>query len=75
VAEPTDPDSKKPNGTAIPVRGNRAVKVTPEYYRKLAKQSRALAAGVNDADKKAHLLNVAEQYDKLAAKAAALSVS
>ena len=51
------------------------MKVTPEYYRKLAKQSRALAAGVNDADKKAHLLNVAEQYDKLAAKAAALSVS
>ena len=51
------------------------MKATPEYYRKVAEQSRALAAGVTDADKKAHLLNVAEQYDKLAGQAAALSGS
>ena len=63
------------NRTAIPVRGNCTVKVSPESYRKLAKQSRALAAGVSDADKKAHLLNVAEQYDRLAAKVATPTVS
>ena len=57
------------------MRGNRTVKATPEYYRKLAEQSRALAAGVTDAGKKAHLLSVAEQYDKLATDAGALSPS
>lgn len=51
------------------------MKATPEYYRKLAEQSRALAAGVTDAGKKAHLLSVAEQYDKLATDAGALSPS
>ena len=70
-----DRDSKRMNTPAIPVGGNCTVKVTPESYRKLAKQSRALAAGVSDADKKAHLLNVAEQYDRLAAKAATLTAS
>jgi hypothetical protein len=48
------------------------VKATPEYYRSLAKQSRALAAGIKDAERKAHLLNVAEQYDRLAAGAGAV---
>jgi hypothetical protein len=42
------------------------VRVKPEYYREQAKRSRELARKASDADIKAHLLSVAEQYDKLA---------
>jgi len=38
----------------------------PEYYRELAKHSRKLAGRISNAEAKAHLLDVARQYDKLA---------
>lgn len=46
--------------------GASVVRVKPEYYREQAKRSRELAKKASEADIKAHLLSVAEQYDKLA---------
>jgi len=43
----------------------------PDYYREQARKSRALAARVNDGDIRAHLVSVAEQYDRLAQEAEA----
>ena len=40
-----------------------------EYYRELADRSRKLAGDIPDAEAKAHMLEVARQYDKLAAEA------
>jgi len=37
-----------------------------DYYRGLAKRCRKLAKDIPEADAKAHMLDVARQYDKLA---------
>jgi hypothetical protein len=42
-----------------------------EHYRECAQRSRKLAEDIFDADAKAHLLDVARQYDKLAQEAEA----
>ena len=49
------------------------MRVKPEYYRQQAERSRELAAKTRIADIRAHLLSVAEQYDKLAGEAEAAS--
>lgn len=51
--------------------GGRGVKVEPEFYREQAEKSRALANRSEDPDTRAHLLGVAEQYEKLARDAEA----
>ena len=43
------------------------MRVKASYYRKQAQRSRDLAKRVLAVDVKRHLLNVAEEYDKLAA--------
>jgi hypothetical protein len=48
------------------VGGRNAVQPRPEYYRQLAKHCRKLAGDISDADAKAHMLDVARQYDNLA---------
>ena len=40
-----------------------------EYYRELAERSQKLAEDIPDADAKAHMLDVARQYEKLAEEA------
>jgi hypothetical protein len=45
------------------------MRVRPAYYREQARRSRHLAKKAADAKIKGHLLNVAEQYDKLATEA------
>jgi len=45
------------------------VKAKPEYYRQQARLSRELANRARDKNIVAHLLNVAEQYEKLAKEA------
>jgi len=45
------------------------MRVKSSYYRKQAQLSRDLSKRVLAADVKRHLLNVAEEYDKLAEKA------
>jgi len=45
------------------------MRATAEYYRQQAKRSRDLAERVRHKEAKAHLLNVAEQYDRLAEEA------
>jgi hypothetical protein len=42
------------------------MRVKPEYYRTQAKLSRELAETASDEELKETLLNVAEQYDRLA---------
>lgn len=37
-----------------------------EYYRELAERCRKLAEDISEAEPKAHMLDVARQYDKLA---------
>ena len=46
-----------------------AVRGKAEHYRECAERSRLLAQDITDEDAKAHLLDVARQYDKLAAEA------
>ena len=46
------------------------MRAKPKHYRQLAEQSRKLAKGITDAEAKAHLLEVATQYEKLAEQAA-----
>ena len=45
------------------------MRVKPEFYRDQAAKSRELAARVKDAEIRAHLLEVAREYDKLAHEA------
>lgn len=45
------------------------MRVKPEYYRQKAKNSRDLAKKCEDGTTRANLLDVAEQYEQLAAKA------
>jgi hypothetical protein len=40
-----------------------------EHYRECAANSRRLAKNITDGDAKAHMLDVARQYDKLATEA------
>jgi hypothetical protein len=47
------------------------VRVKPDYYRRQACRSREPARSASDRDIKAHLLSVAEQYEKLAIDAEA----
>ena len=47
------------------------MRVNPVYYRQQAERSRDLAEKTSDAEIKAHLISVAEQYDKLAKEAEA----
>jgi len=42
-----------------------------KHYRVRAQQSQKIAKGVKDPDAKAHLLDVAQQYEMLAAEAEA----
>ena len=42
------------------------MRASPEYYRDQAKRSRELAKRAKVAEIRAHLLSVAEQYEKLA---------
>lgn len=44
----------------------------PKHYRELAARSRELAQAIRDEDAKAHLLDVARQYEKLADEEEAL---
>jgi hypothetical protein len=47
----------------------RIVKAQPEYYREQAAKSRRLAKRIDDPEMRSHMLQVAEQYDKLADEA------
>ena len=42
-----------------------------QHCRVLAERSRLLAMGIKDPETKAHMLDVADQYEKLATEAAA----
>lgn len=47
------------------------MRAKPEYYREQAAQSRRLAKRIDDPEIRSHMLQVAEQYDKLAEEAEA----